>query len=51
MPKKKRSESEAEQGARFRAELERLIAAGDLEPGEADAALDRMVRSSSHPSE
>ena len=44
MPKKKRDESEAEQSARFKAEVERLIAAGELELSEADAALDRMVR-------
>ena len=44
MPKKKREESAAEQSARFKAEVERLIAAGELSTVEADAALDRMVR-------
>jgi hypothetical protein len=44
MPKKKNPESEAEQSARFRAEVERLVAAGELSPTEADAALDRLVR-------
>ena len=44
MPKKKRNESETEQSARFKAEVERLIAAGELSTDEADAALDRMVR-------
>lgn len=44
MPKKKREESKAEQSARFKAEAERLIAAGELSEDEADAALDRMVR-------
>lgn len=43
MPKKKRKESEAEQSARFKAEVERLIAAGDLAPDEADAALNKLV--------
>lgn len=44
MPKKKREETQAEQSARFKAEVERLIAAGDLAPDEADAALDKIVR-------
>lgn len=44
MPKKKRDETQAEQSARFKAEVERLIAAGDLAPDEADGALDALVR-------
>lgn len=44
MPKKKRSETPEEQSERFRAEVERLIAAGELSPTEADEALDRLVR-------
>jgi hypothetical protein len=44
MPKKKHDETPEEQSARFRAEVERLIAAGELSPTEADAALDRLVR-------
>lgn len=44
MPKKKRSETQAEQSARFRAEVEKLIEAGELSPNEADAALDKLVR-------
>ena len=44
MPKKKRNETQAEQSARFKAEVEKLIAAGELSPTDADAALDRMVR-------
>lgn len=43
MPKKKRKETQEEQSARFRAEVERLIAAGELSPTEADEALDRLV--------
>jgi polyhydroxyalkanoate synthesis regulator phasin len=46
MPKKKHKETQAEQSTRFRAEVEKLIAAGELNPTEADEALDRMVRSS-----
>lgn len=49
MPKKKRAESEAEQGARFKSEVEKLIAAGELSTHEADAALDRMVRGQKSP--
>jgi hypothetical protein len=46
MPKKKHSETPAEQSARFRAEVERLIAAGELSPIEAENALDALVRRS-----
>lgn len=49
MPKKKQSETQEEQSARFRAEVERLIAAGELSHTEADAALDRIVRKASQP--
>ena len=44
MPKKKNTESQAEQSERFRAEVARLIEAGELSPTDADAALDRLVR-------
>jgi hypothetical protein len=46
MPKKKTKETQAEQSARFRAEVERMIAAGELSPTEADDALDLLVRRS-----
>lgn len=46
MPKKKHKETPEEQSARFRAEVERLVAAGELSPTEADEALDRLVRDS-----
>lgn len=46
MPKKKKQETQAEQSERFRAEAERLIAAGELSPTEAEAALDALVRHS-----
>lgn len=42
MPKKKRSETPEEQSARFRAEVERMIAAGELNPTDADAILERL---------
>lgn len=43
MPKKKHTETPEEQSARFRAEVERLIAAGELSPTEADKALGDLV--------
>ena len=46
MPKKQKSESPAEQSERFRAVVERLIAAGELSPTDADAALDALVKRS-----
>jgi hypothetical protein len=46
MPKKKHPETPEEQAKRFEAEVERLIAAGELSPTEADAALDKLVRRS-----
>lgn len=46
MPKKKHNETPEEQSVRFRAEVERMIAAGELSPTEADAALDELVRRS-----
>lgn len=46
MPKKRHNETEAEQSARFKAEVARLIAAGELSPTDADAAMDRLVRGS-----
>ena len=46
MPKsKKPKETPKQQAARFRAEVERLIAAGELSGTEADAALDKLVSS------
>lgn len=47
MPKKKNAESQNEQSARFRAEVERLINAGELNATEADETLDLMVRAAS----
>lgn len=45
MPKKKQPESQEQQSARFRAEAERMIAAGELNPTEADIVVDRMIKS------
>ncbi|MEQ8835489.1 MAG: hypothetical protein RID07_01645 [Lacipirellulaceae bacterium] len=44
MSKKKKQETPEEQSARFRAEVEKIIAAGELNPTEAEKALDRLVR-------
>lgn len=44
MPKKQRNETPEEQIARFRAEVERLIEAGELSPTDAENALDALVR-------
>jgi hypothetical protein len=43
MPKQKRKETQEEQSARFRAEVERMIADGELSPIEADRALNSLV--------
>lgn len=44
MPKKQKTETSEEQAARFRAEVERMIAAGELNPIEADARFDSLIR-------
>ena len=46
MPRKAKAENQSEQSARFRAEVERMIAAGELSATDADAALDRLVKDS-----
>ena len=45
MPKKKNVLSPKDQSERFEREVERLIAAGELSPTEANHALDSLVRS------
>ena len=50
MPKKKLNESPDEQSARFRAEVERMIAAGDLNPTEADERFERAMTGIRQPS-
>jgi len=49
MPKKKQKEAPDEQSARFRAEVERMVAAGELNPTDADEVLDRLVRQGTRP--
>ena len=44
MPKKLNPETPEEQAKRFRKEAEKLVKSGDLDPAEADAALDKLVR-------
>ena len=44
MPKKSKPESEAEQSERFRREAQKLIDAGELDPGDAERTLDKIVR-------
>lgn len=48
MPKKKHNETLEDQSARFRAEVERMIEAGELSPTDADKALDGLVRMAAH---
>jgi len=43
MPKKLKQESQAEQSARFKRDAQRLIDAGELNPTDAAAALERLV--------
>jgi len=44
MPKKKPGMTPAQQSESFRAKVRELVAAGELDPTEADAALDGLVR-------
>lgn len=46
MPKKKNPESPEDQAKRFEEKVRELINAGELNPTEADAALDKLVRRS-----
>lgn len=46
MPKKQQKETQAEQSARFKAEVQKLIDAGELSHTEAEDALDKLVRQS-----
>ena len=43
MPKKAKQESQAEQSARFKREARKMIAAGELNPTDAQDALARLV--------
>ena len=44
MPKKKHHETQAEQSARFKRDAQRMIDAGELNPTEAESALDALLR-------
>ena len=44
MPKKKPGMTPEEQSLRFKADAQRLIDAGELNPTDAEAALDGLVR-------
>lgn len=48
MPKKQRTETAEEQATRFREEVQKLVDAGELNPTEADAALDALVLNQRH---
>ena len=43
MPKPTKKETPQEQAARFRAEVEKLVAAGELNPTEADERFDTLT--------
>ena len=43
MPKKKNTESQAKQSERFRAEVARLIEAGELNPTDAEERFERLL--------
>ena len=43
MPAKKQKETPEQQSARFRAEVERMIAAGELSPTEADSGMEGIL--------
>ena len=44
MPKKLKHETPAEQAKRFKRDAQKLIDAGELDPTEAEAVLDKLVR-------
>ncbi len=43
MPKKKRQETQQEQSERFKQAVRDLVAAGELNPTDADAAFERIM--------
>ncbi len=44
MPKKPQKENDSEQSERFRKDAQKLIDAGELNPIDADKAMERLVR-------
>lgn len=49
MPKKKNPESQKEQSERFKKTVADLVAAGELNPTEADEAFENLVRRAAKP--
>jgi polyhydroxyalkanoate synthesis regulator phasin len=49
MPKSSKKETPKQQAARFAAEVERMIAAGELNPTEADDVLSELVKRAQNP--
>jgi len=49
MPKKKTEDTQAEQSERFRKTVRDLIAAGELNPIEADEAFERLLSNAAPP--
>jgi Spy/CpxP family protein refolding chaperone len=49
MPKKKRQETQEEQSERFREKVRELVAAGELDPAEADARFDQLMNQAAPP--
>jgi hypothetical protein len=43
MPKKKHPETPEEQAKRFKSEVEKLIADGELDPEKADAKMEELI--------
>jgi hypothetical protein len=50
MPKRKEKLTQAEQSERFRRDAQRLIDAGELDPIEAERAVDALIQKSGKPS-
>ena len=46
MPTKKNPETQAEQSNRFKKDAQKLVDAGELNPTDAERALDKLVRKS-----
>lgn len=49
MPRKKNPESQKEQSERFKKTVADLVAAGELNPTEADEAFENLVRRATRP--
>lgn len=49
MPKKKQTETQAEQSERFRRAVQELVDAGELSPTEADERFEQLMREIASP--